>query len=599
LQLAETAYSEALSRDPHMIGPNLQLGLLAWTRLESQLAAEHFEKALQREPFNGDALFYLAMVHLELGNLDESRRLFYRLLPSSGKFEQRDYGLGLLAIKERDYPEAQSLLESAVKQLPLQLSAHQANALILRRLGRNAEAAAACNQILVLDPTNAFALAERAFLSSWASKEVADLDRIAAHPQAYLELATEYMRLEAWAEINQVLAHAVATLQNSTEPTALLSYYRAFALAQAGKVEEARILVEQAAKQNLRVEIFPFRHETVPVLRKALSLKPDDANAAFLLGALLYSRTDRANARDLWEAGIEHDPEHFASLQHLGWTLVEEGQVDQALPFLERAAQAQPGDLGTATGIARLYARQGEMESALRVVNGALEEDPQNDQLVELQVKLTALTDDYDEALRILSTHRFGARHQSYSLLHLYQATHLLKAFQLAEEASFELALEQIRNAGDPPSSLGVDDFAALASSRLLFFEALTHALNSDAASSLDAWHRASLTVDQDFDGEGLFRAIGLFMSGEKGEAEKWFSEFEEVNRLRKKDNDTSVKILAYYLSGVYSIFRGKLAEGRQELQVAVQTDESDLLARHALLWIDGGLFRGLNQRSE
>jgi hypothetical protein len=88
-------------------------------------------------------------------------------------------------------------------------------------------------------------------------------------------------------------------------------------------------------------------------------------------------------------------------------------------------------------------------------------------------------------------------------------------------------------------------------------------------------------------------------MSGEKGEAEKWFSEFEEVNRLRKKDNDTSVKILAYYLSGVYSIFRGKLAEGRQELQVAVQTDESDLLARHALLWIDGGLFRGLNQRSE
>jgi Tfp pilus assembly protein PilF len=209
LQLAETAYSEALSRDPHMIGPNLQLGLLAWTRLESQLAAEHFEKALQREPFNGDALFYLAMVHLELGNLDESRRLFYRLLPSSGKFEQRDYGLGLLAIKERDYPEAQSLLESAVKQLPLQLSAHQANALILRRLGRNAEAAAACNQILVLDPTNAFALAERAFLSSWASKEVADLDRIAAHPQAYLELATEYMRLEAWAEINQVLAHAV------------------------------------------------------------------------------------------------------------------------------------------------------------------------------------------------------------------------------------------------------------------------------------------------------------------------------------------------------------------------------------------------------
>jgi tetratricopeptide (TPR) repeat protein len=428
---------------------------------------------------------------------------------------------------------------------------------------------------------------------------VADLDRIAAHPQAYLELATEYMRLEAWAEMNQVLAHAMETLRNSTESTALLSYYRAFALAQSSKVEEARDIVEQATKQNLRIEIFPFRHETVPVLKTALSLRPDDANAAFLLGALLYSRTDRATARDLWESGIEHNPEHFASLQHLGWALVEEGRVDQALPFLERAAQAQPGDLGTATGIARLYARQGEMESALQVVNGALKEAPQNDQLIELQVKLTALTDDYDEALRILSTHQFGARHQSYSLLHLYQAAHLLKAFQFAGETSFEQALSQIKKAGEPPSSLGVDDFAALSSSRLLFFEALTHALNSDTASSRDAWHRASLTVDQDYDGEGLFRAIGLFMSGEKDKAETWFSEFEEVNRLRKKDHDTSVKVLAYYLSGIYSIFRGRLPEGRQELQVAVQTDESDLFARHALLWMDNDLFRGLSQGPE
>jgi len=592
---AQTAYGEALIRDPNMIGPNIQLGLLAWSRLEPEETIEHFERALEREPFNGDALFYLAVVHSDLGNFEESRRLYYRLLPSSGNFEQRDYGLGLLAMKEQDYLQALRLLQSAARHLPTQLSVRHAKALALRRLGHTERAAAECDEILALDPTNAFARAERVFLTSWTGKEVAELERIVTHPQGYLELATEYMSLGAWKEVEGILSHALTETDDSAAFHPLLFYYRAFALSKMGESDEARTVVERASEENLQVEIFPFRRQTVEVLRTALSLKPGDANAAFLLGALLYSRSHRTDAKDLWERAIEHDPQHFSSLQHLGWALVEEGQVEQALAFLDRAAQAQPGDLGTATGIARLYARRGLIDGALEVVNGALREHPGYDQLIELQIKLMALNGDYDEALQILDAHQFGARHQSYSLLHLYQAAHLLKAYQFAREKSLEQALEQIQVAGQPPSSLGVDDFAALASSRLLFFEALTHSLNSDSASSRDAWRRASETVDQDADGEGLFRAIGLFMVGEREETEKWFAEFEEVNELRKKDNDTSVKVLAYYLSGIYSIFRGRIEEGRLDLESALKTDESDLFSRHAILWLNSSFFQGLN----
>jgi hypothetical protein len=167
----------------------------------------------------------------------------------------------------------------------------------------------------------------------------------------------------------------------------------------------------------------------------------------------------------------------------------------------------------------------------------------------------------------------------------------LLKSFQLTNEKQFGLALKQIQQADQPTSNLGTDDFSALVSSRILFFKALTHLAAGDVQSSKNAWLQASRTVDQDLDGEGLFRAVGLYYSGERDEAEAWFERFEEINQLRKTDNSTSVKVLAHYLGGIYSIFRGNLVEGRQDLQIAIGIDESDLFVRHALLWFENDLF--------
>jgi tetratricopeptide (TPR) repeat protein len=215
-----------------------------------------------------------------------------------------------------------------------------------------------------------------------------------------------------------------------------------------------------------------------------------------------------------------------------------------------------------------------------------------SDRLLELFIRLKTLKGDYLEAQVELNNHRFGTRHQSYSLLRLYQAVQLLRAFELSKSGSFESALSEIETANHPPANLGVDDFATLVSSRLLLFKALTYILARDTDSSQQVWSQAAQTNDQDTDGEGLFRAIGLFMSGERDEAEKWFDDFEMVNRQRKKDNDTSVKVHAYYLSGVYSIFRGDPEKGKEELELALQEDESNLFVRQALLWLDAGFFR-------
>src|SRR5262249_914171 len=75
------------------------------------------------------------------------------------------------------------------------------------KLGRAADAQKECDAILELDPTNAFAQAEKIFLGD---PQFELLDRACArHEQGYLELACEYLRLSALSEANRMIERSL------------------------------------------------------------------------------------------------------------------------------------------------------------------------------------------------------------------------------------------------------------------------------------------------------------------------------------------------------------------------------------------------------
>lgn len=590
LQEAQAVYREVLERDPKMVGANLQLGLEAWRTLDVERAADHFERALEREPFNGDALYFRAKLFMEAGNPEGARRLLYRLLPSSDKYPLRDFELGVLAIREGKFREAAPLLESASRTMPQHLSIRQAYAYTLRRLGQLSRARSECEAILSLDPTNAFAAAELAALSEWNRESSERLGHaVAGHAQGYVELAATYMALGAWEDAGRLLSSAS---ESATSLNPMMGYYASFLALRTGDKELAGRLAREASGSQDMPEIFPFRREDVPVLRSALALNPDDAKAASLLGIILYHLSHREEAKTLWSETIQTHPSDFASLQHLGWALLDEGEAAQALELLGRASGVRPGDLETSLGVARLYSLAGDSEGALRAVEGALAENRGNDRLTEQKIKLTALLGNYDDALGLLNSHRFSVRHQSYSLLRLYQAVHLLKAYEAAAGSSHAEAVRLVRAASEPPESLGVDDFATLSSSRLLFFEALAHELAGNEALAFERWQEAAATVDADTDGEGLFRAIAIQKIGRSEETRTWFAEFEAVNRQRKTDSDLQVRLHAFYLSGIHNAYAGRPDAARTDLEEAQKLDGTDLFTRHAQLWLEAGFFR-------
>ena len=606
---AESAYQLALSKDPLFSPVHLRLGLLSLERFQDDMAILHFEKVLERDPTNGDAHYYLGVIFMESGKRPEAERHFFRILPSSGKFARRDYMLALLAMGDGDRAEASRMLSRAALAIPLDLSVRQAQAYIMRKTGDLESARRERDSILDMDPTNAFAQAERYFAagpramrgqgeapSSVAAQKALDA-ACSSHPQGYLELATEYMRLSAWEEAGRVVDRGLEIARSAGgDPYPLLLYYRAYIDSLRGNKEAAKGSIEEARKQTLNLEIFPFRSEDVKAFRCALDLEPQDANAAVLLGDLLYSRDRRGEAIEMWRKAVAADPGNFFALRDLGMALLIRGEREEGLNLLTRASEARPDHVATTFLVAGINARLGNAAAAREAFRRALDKNPGNDVLIERLASVEAQLGNDERALELLTTHVFEPTHQSYSLLHLYRAVRLMLALDAFRKADQAAAVAHVHAAAQPSSSLGVDDFATVSSSRLLVFEALLQQAVGDARAAREAWKAAAATSDDDVESEGLFRALALVKTGEQQKAARFFDDFTAVNDQRKTDSAVNLRTHAYYVAGIYAAYKGDDVEAAADFRQALENDESFLYARQALAWLQAGLLKGLRE---
>ncbi len=601
---AEEAYRAALVKDPLFSPVNLRLGLLSMDRFDYPGAVPYFEKVLRRDPTNGDAHYCLGIIHAESNERLEAERHYYRLLPSAGKYERRDYMLALLDLSDGHLLEAAKKLSRAAAANPMDLSVRQALTYTMRKTENGDGARRELQAILNLDPTNAFARSEQVTAgmtpgkASPAEDALQRLDASCAnHAQGYLELATEYFRLFAWDEAARVLDRGIAMGRSrGGEPYPLLLYYRSYVAGQRAESKMEQQILAEARKQDMKLDLFPFRYEDIKVLRHALNVDPMNANAAVLLGDLLYSRGRYEEAMASWRKALQADKSHFFGLRDLALALLAVEQRKEGLELLTRASVARPEHLATTMLLTNIYARLGNADAARQALQRALDKDPKRDVLYEKLASVESQLGNPRRALELLSGHTFDATHQSYSLLHLYRGVQLLLALDSYKNNNREEAMAHLRDAAQPPANLGIDSFATVKSSRLLVFEALLQRAMGNPDGAQAAWKAAAETRDDDYEVEGLFRAIALKKSGRTREAEDWLKAFPAVNAQRKTDNSIDLRIQAHCLAGIYAAFTGDGATAAENFRRSLEIDQSYLYARQALAWLDAGLLKGLQE---
>jgi tetratricopeptide (TPR) repeat protein len=349
----EPYYEEVLRRDPGDIRANVSLAIRELRRALWESAERRLRTAVAREsrnytrPRSGEAQYYLGLTLRAQGKLDLAYSAFGRAAwdrafsaPAFAAMAEVDGRRGRIG-------EALARAEQAAQTAAMDTRILGLQSAFLRRLDRPAEAEARAAQAMAIDPLDFLAANERILAKARLQEDVASDQAALARAmrdadQSYLELATDYASAGLWDEAAGVLSQRLASPSGSKVDPVVL-YTLGYVQEQKGEAQKAAS--SYAAASRLSPDYcFPFRLESIDVLRAALRSEPKDARAHYYLGNLLYDLQPEA-AMKLWQQAVELEPGLAIAHRNLAFGHAHRrNDVTSAIASLEQAVKLNPSD---------------------------------------------------------------------------------------------------------------------------------------------------------------------------------------------------------------------------------------------------------------
>ncbi|MDE2310135.1 MAG: tetratricopeptide repeat protein [Betaproteobacteria bacterium] len=301
--------------------------------LEQKQYAEsrtEFQRLLNAHPENAELAFAVAMLSLQMGELEQAESRLRQALAKGKKDEDTVYYyLGQLGEAKKNSEEALQNYRK-VQDGEYVYAARLRAAYLLYKTGKLNEARDYLHQTVVQNNQ------QRVQLMSIE----AQILREAKQPEAAY----------------QVLTQGLEKLPNHPD----LLY-------------EAAMLADQIGKH----EVFE------QMMRKVIQFRPDNAQAYNALGYSLLERNERVQeGMQLVEKANQLAPNDFAIIDSVGWGYYRLGNIPKSLEFLRRAYNANP-DPEIAAHLGEVLWVQGEKVEAKKVWDDALKSHPDNAVLQE------------------------------------------------------------------------------------------------------------------------------------------------------------------------------------------------------------------------
>ena len=582
---AQALLTQALAKDPGFSRAHLLMGITAFTGGKYEEAVSNLNKAIERDAYSDEAQYYLAMSQFALGRHPEAERNLYYIWPNSAWYGTREYHLGRLALSRKENDAAVAHLNTAVLANGYDLLARFALAVTDRQVGNQVEAAKQLDEMELLDPTDRAVPAER-WLTDSADKDKDQLLRLTGgQTQEAINLVSRYRNLERWSDSVKLLTLIEANNKDPWGTTPEFYYILAFCERRAGDIAAANRSLEKAQTAASQVDRFPYREESEAPLAEAVRLNPKDDVAAFDLACLLYSRGKSQDAIHLWENAAALRPENFSYRRELGLAYAEQSfPLEKASAELERAIQLQPEHFQTLNDLAAIYARAGQFDQELTLLNRAFERTPGNDDLAEGVLTAYLNKGDYVSAEHLITAHRFAPRHRSYELRDKYRLMHEGIGAKAFNTRDYQSALAHFQAALNPPVSLGVDTFQSQSSPRLYFYLGDTYTKLGQQQQAQQAYEKAITGIEQlsgdrdSWNTENYFAVLALTKLGRTPEAERLQAHFKAFADTEVDDRQPVHRAAAAYLLALIEKHEGKTTEAESLLKRATEA-QPDLLA--------------------
>ena len=441
-------WTEALRRDPGDARCNNALGLWHLRRAEFSCSEQLFRRSISRlternpNPRDGEPYYNLGLALRYLRRDKEAYAAFYKAAWNQAWQSASYYCLAEIDCRGVAWERALDHLDRSLRLNAEDLRARDLRALVLRKLGREAEAEEQLSATLALDGLD------------WWARHILGHE-MHCDTQTRLDLALDYERAGFVAEAISLLEWADKKPTMGTAP--LTNYYLGWLHQRAGDSIAALRWFKQAAHRTPDY-CFPARIEEIEIFETAIRINPTDARAPYYLGNLFYDKMRHVDAIRLWERSAKLDPTFSIVWRNLGIGYFNVSKKpEKARAAYEKALKANPRE-------ARLLYERDQLWKRLRVApEKRLAELEKHRKLVDerddLAVELSALynqTGQPGKALKIIGTRKFQPWEGGEGMaLGQHVRTHLLLARAAMQKGDAATARCYLEHALQSPPNLG------------------------------------------------------------------------------------------------------------------------------------------------
>ena len=141
-------------------------------------------------------------------------------------------------------------------------------------------------------------------------------------------------------------------------------------------------------------------------LEAAQKMAPTSAEIEYLFGLYSSQLNDQLQAKSHWMKTLELNPKHLSALLEVGQGLLQQNQSAEAMPYLTRAAEAEPFSWRAHALLAEALVFQHQNEEAVKQAERAIQLDRERAVIVQpLLARALFARGDRDEAIKVLQAY--------------------------------------------------------------------------------------------------------------------------------------------------------------------------------------------------
>lgn len=444
----EDWYAEALKRDPGNIRVNTAMGNICLKNGDYNGARKYLSTAIERltkdytRPVTCEALYLQGVTLRALGLYQEAIDTLYRATWDYAFHAPAYFQLAQLSSNKGDYNKALIEVCKSLKTNSVDNRAIALKAALLRKLGKNSDALFTLQSVLESDPLD-FRIRNEYYLILQKQNKTAEAQKVLSSIEKdmrnfddnYLELAVGYINDGLLTEAEEILLR-----YQGNNP--FFDYYLGYIEDQRENNEKATEYFRKASEYAVDY-IFPYRLESMNVLKKALEYNPRDGKAYYYLGNILYEKQPEI-AMKYWEKAAETAPSLSIVYRNLGWGYQHfYNDIDQAIPYYEKAVHLNKNEAIYYSELDALYTQANvPVETRLKLFNGSENIVKNRDDAFIRLIDVLTLAGESEKASLLLKDAHFSYREGSSNVRELIINAQIVSGIKYYNSKDYQKALE-------------------------------------------------------------------------------------------------------------------------------------------------------------